>query len=137
MHPPLAAPLLYLSALALRCPIAAAHIPTAAAASFLLASIDTLDSQRSCTLIDCLIQHMPTPTTPTQPREGRSSASSPKKRLQSTPSLSSSSARSSASGSRYPKRVHLKKSSPPTPAPTQATPSPSSLRPWKDASLSA
>eukprot|EP00536_Pseudo-nitzschia_multiseries_P018520 jgi/Psemu1/56011/gm1.56011_g len=46
------------------------------------------------------------PTNPTKPLEGRSSASSPKKRLQSTPSLSSSSARS-ASGSRYPKRAHL------------------------------
>eukprot|EP00536_Pseudo-nitzschia_multiseries_P013850 jgi/Psemu1/36675/gm1.36675_g len=80
---------------------------------------------------------MPNPPTPTQPREGRSSASSPKKRLQSTPSLSSSSARSSASGSRYPKRAHLKKSSTPSPAPTQATPSPSSLRPRKDASMSA
>eukprot|EP00536_Pseudo-nitzschia_multiseries_P012566 jgi/Psemu1/32465/gm1.32465_g len=76
---------------------------------------------------------MPTPTTPTKPTEGRSSASSPKKWLQSTPSLSYSSARS-ASGSRYPKRAHLKKSSPPTPAPTQAPPSPSSLRPRKDAS---
>eukprot|EP00536_Pseudo-nitzschia_multiseries_P000284 jgi/Psemu1/622/gm1.622_g len=74
---------------------------------------------------------------PTKAPEGRSSASSPKKRLQSTPSLSSSSARSSASGSRYPKRAHLKKSSTPTPAPTQATPSPSSLRPRKDASMSA
>eukprot|EP00536_Pseudo-nitzschia_multiseries_P007375 jgi/Psemu1/17844/gm1.17844_g len=57
--------------------------------------------------------------------------------LQSTPSLSSSSAHSFASGSRYPKHAHLKKSSTPTPAPTQAPPSPSSLRPWKDASLSA
>eukprot|EP00536_Pseudo-nitzschia_multiseries_P018458 jgi/Psemu1/55709/gm1.55709_g len=77
---------------------------------------------------------MPTPTSPAS-TAGRYSASSPKKRLQSTPSLSSSSARS-ASGSRYPKRAHLKKSSPPTPAPTQATPSPSSLCPRKDASLS-
>eukprot|EP00536_Pseudo-nitzschia_multiseries_P005795 jgi/Psemu1/13607/gm1.13607_g len=59
------------------------------------------------------------------------------KRLQSTPSLSSSSARSSASGSRYPKRAHLKKSSTPTPAPTQAPPSPVSLCPRKAASLSA
>eukprot|EP00536_Pseudo-nitzschia_multiseries_P011060 jgi/Psemu1/27738/gm1.27738_g len=73
---------------------------------------------------------------PTSPSVGRSHASSPKKRLQSTPSLSSSSACSSASGSRYPKRAHLKKSSP-TPVPTHATPSPSSLRPWKDAPLSA
>eukprot|EP00536_Pseudo-nitzschia_multiseries_P018138 jgi/Psemu1/54281/gm1.54281_g len=80
---------------------------------------------------------MPPPTSSPASTVGRASASSPKKRLQSTPSLSSSSARSSASGSRYPKRAHLKKSSTPPPAPTQATPSPSSLRPRKDASLSA
>eukprot|EP00536_Pseudo-nitzschia_multiseries_P013797 jgi/Psemu1/36454/gm1.36454_g len=68
------------------------------------------------------------------PPAGLSSASSPKKRLQANPSLSSLSARSS--GSRYPKCAQLKKSSPP-PTTTRATPSPSSLRPWKDASLSA
>eukprot|EP00536_Pseudo-nitzschia_multiseries_P012760 jgi/Psemu1/33072/gm1.33072_g len=85
----------------------------------------------------CLLKplNMPTPTTPTKLTVGRSSAS-PKKRLQSTPSLSSSSARSS--GSRYPKRALLKKSFPsPTPVPTQATPSPSSLHPRNDAPLSA
>eukprot|EP00536_Pseudo-nitzschia_multiseries_P004809 jgi/Psemu1/10927/gm1.10927_g len=76
---------------------------------------------------------MPPPTSPPASTAGRASASSPKKRLQASPSLSSSSAR----GSRYPKRAHLKKSSTPTPAPTRATPSPSSLRPRKDASLSA
>eukprot|EP00536_Pseudo-nitzschia_multiseries_P018023 jgi/Psemu1/53755/gm1.53755_g len=75
---------------------------------------------------------IPSMPTPTKPPAGHSAAS-PKKRLQATPSLSSLSARSP--GSRYPKRAHLKKSSPPTPAPTRATPSPSSLRPRNSASL--
>eukprot|EP00536_Pseudo-nitzschia_multiseries_P017724 jgi/Psemu1/52226/gm1.52226_g len=50
---------------------------------------------------------MPTPTTPTEPHAGRSSVSSPKKHLQSTPSSSSA----QSSGSRYPKRSHLKNQS--------------------------